>query len=285
MTGLQKFIKYAAIVFGIYLSITILLIFLGVARGLVNASRTEFRDLVGDIEEYHPEDITKTFEDVKKLEVDLEVTECIIKNGDTFKIEGTNIPDKMEIKQSGDTLKISDEKLPSNFSDENIILTIYIPEGQKLDRIDLEVNYVSADIEELNATNIKLDMYNNYCKIDKLTADNMEMNNEYSDIDIYDSEVKKFKLDSESGTENINVKVVESANLDLEYSNTNIKFIGKQEDYQINNKNRFGSTYIGGKEITSNNETIGNGNVKINLEAISADTYIDFEETANESYL
>lgn len=32
MTGFQRFIKYAAIAFGIYLSITIVLVLLGIAR-------------------------------------------------------------------------------------------------------------------------------------------------------------------------------------------------------------------------------------------------------------
>ena len=285
MTGLQKFIKYAAIVFGIYLSIVIIVAFLGIVRGLVNVSQTEFRDMAGDIEKYHSEDITKEYNNIKRLEVDLEVAELIIRNGDSFKVEGTNIPDKMEIKQSGDALKISDEKLPSYFSDENIIITIYIPEEQQLDNIDLDMKDVSVDIEKLNATTVTLDMYNNYCKIDKLIGNNMKVNSEYTDIDIYDSEVKRLNLDSESGTQNINVKVVENAKIDLEYADTNIKFIGKQEDYQINSQKRFGTTYIDEKEITSNRETVGSGTVKINLDTNNADTNITFAQESNENYL
>ena len=53
MTGFQKFIKYAAIAFGIYLSITIVLVLLGIARGFVEASRDEFRDLIRDEREYY----------------------------------------------------------------------------------------------------------------------------------------------------------------------------------------------------------------------------------------
>ena len=66
MTGFQKFIKYAAIAFGIYLSITIVLVLLGIARGLVGASRNdEFKDIVKDREEYHTEDITRNYENIK----------------------------------------------------------------------------------------------------------------------------------------------------------------------------------------------------------------------------
>lgn len=53
MTGFQRFIKYAAIAFGIYLSITIVLVLLGIARGFVEASRDEFRDLIKDEGEYY----------------------------------------------------------------------------------------------------------------------------------------------------------------------------------------------------------------------------------------
>ena len=109
MTGFQKFIKYAAIAFGIYLSITIVLVLLGIARGFVGASKNEYRDLIKDREEYQTEDITRTYENIKNLEVNVEETELIIRNGDTFRIEGTNIPDRMEIEQDGDRLKVSDE--------------------------------------------------------------------------------------------------------------------------------------------------------------------------------
>ena len=285
MTGLQKFIKYAAIIFGIYLSIVIIVAFLGIVRGLVNGSQTEIRNMVGNIEKYQPANITKEYNNIKRLEVDLEVAELIIRNGDSFKVEGTNIPNKMEIKQNGDTLKISDENLPSYFSDKNIIITIYIPEEQQLDNIDLDIKYVSVDIEKLNATTITLDMYNNYCKIDKLIGNNMELNSQYANIDIYDSEVKRLDLDSESGTQNINVKVVENAKIDLDYADTDIKFIGKQEAYQIISQKRFGTTYIDEKEITSNMETVGSGSVKINLDTISANTNITFAEESNENYL
>ena len=282
MTGFQKFIKYAAIAFGIYLSITIVLVLLGIARGFVGASKNEYRDLIKDREEYQTEDITRTYENIKNLEIDVDVTEVIIRNGDMFKIEG---PGKMEIKQEGDKLKISDEKIASSFYDEDSTLTIYIPDGQKMNNIDLEMNYISADIESLNATNLKLDTYNNYCKINELFVDNLEMNNEYGEIDIYNSEVGKLKLDSESGKENVSIKILKNAEIDLEYSDTNIKLIGTQDNYQINCKNQFGNTYIEEKEITSATKTLGNGDVKIELETKYTETNIDFEEKANESNL
>ena len=240
MTGFQKFIKYAAIAFGIYLSITIVLVLLGIARGFVGASRNdEFRDLVRDREEYHTENITRNYENIKRLEVNVEETELIIRNGDTFRIEGTNIPDKMKIEQNGDTLKVSDEELPSSFSDENMVVTIYIPEDVKLDNIDLEINYMSADIQKLNTRNLTLDIYNNYCEIDEIIADNMEFKNEEGNIDIYDAEIGRLLFDSESGVEDVSLDITGNAEINLEYSYTDMNLIGKQEDYQISTKNRF----------------------------------------------
>lgn len=286
MTGFQKFIKYAAIAFGIYLSITIVLVLLGIARGFVGASRNdEFRDLVRDREEYHTEDITRNYENIKRLEVNVEETELIIRNGDAFRIEGTNIPDRMEIEQDGDTLKVSDEELPSSFSDENMVVTIYIPEDVKLDNIDLEINYVSADIQKLNATNLKLDVYSNYCEIDKIIADNMEFKNEEGNIDIYDAEIGRLLFDSESGVEDVSLDITGNAEINLEYSYTDMNLIGKQEDYQISTRNKFGNIYIDNEIITSNAETWGSGNTKINLDNVNANIFITFRETANESSL
>ena len=286
MTGFQKFIKYAAIAFGIYLSITIVLVLLGVARGFVGASKNdEFKDIVRDREEYHTEDITRNYENIKSLEVNVEETELIIRNGDTFKIEGTNIPDRMEIEQDGNKLKVSDEEVSSSFSDENMVVTIYIPEDIKLDTIDLEINYVSADIQKLNATNLKLDIYNNYCEIDEIIADNVEFKNEEGNLDIYDAEIGRLLFDSESGVEDVSLDITGNAEINLEYSYTDMNLIGTQEDYQINTKNQSGNIYIDGTTITSNSETLGSGNAKINLDNVHADIFISFREATNESSL
>ena len=286
MTGFQKFIKYAAIAFGIYLSITIVLVLLGIARGFVGASKNdEFKDIVRDREKYQTEDITRTYENIKNLEVNVEETELIIRNGDTFKIEGTNIPNKMEIEQEGNQLNISDEELPSSFSDENMVMTIYIPEDTKLDTIDLEINYVSADIQKLNTANLKLDIYNNYCEIDEIIADNMEFKNEEGNIDIYDAEIGRLLFDSESGVEDVSLDITGNAEINLEYSYTDMNLIGKQEDYQISTRNKFGNIYIDNEIITSNAETWGSGNTKINLDNVNANIFITFRETANESSL
>ena len=286
MTGFQKFIKYAAIAFGIYLSITIVLALLGIARGLVRASKNdEFKDIVTDREEYHTENITRTYENIKNLEINVEETELIIKNGDTFRIDGTNIPDRMEIKQDGDRLKVSDEELPSDFSDENMVVTIYVPEDIKLDTIDLEINYVPADIQKLNTANLKLDIYNNYCEIDEIIADNMEFKNEEGNIDIYNAEIGRLLFDSESGVEDVSLDITENAEINLEYSYTDMNLIGKQEDYQISTKNQAGNIYIDGETITSNAETWGSGSTKINLDNVNADIFISFREATNESSL
>ena len=285
MTGFQKFIKYAAIAFGIYLSITIVLVLLGIARGFVGASRNdEFKDIVRDREKYQTEDITRTYENIKNLEVNVEETELIIRNGDTFRIEGTNIPDRMEIEQDGDTLKVSDEELPSSFSDENMVVTIYIPEDVKLDNIDLEINYVSVDIQKLNTANLELDIYNNYCEIDEIIADNMEFKNEEGNIDIYDAEIGRLLFDSESGVEDVSLDITVNAEFNLEYSYTDMNLIGK-EDYQISTRNKSGNIYIDDETITSNAETWGSGNTKINLDNVNADIFITFRETANENSL
>lgn len=286
MTGFQKFIKYAAIAFGIYLSITIVLALLGIARGLVRASKNdEFKDIVTDREEYKTEDITRTYENIRNLEVNVEETELIIRNGETFRIEGTNIPDRMEIEQEGNQLSISDEELPSSFFDGNMVMTIYIPEDTKLDTIDLEINYVPADIQKLNATNLKLDIYNNYCEIDEIIADNMEFKNEEGNIDIYNAEIGRLLFDSESGVEDVSLDITENAEINLEYSYTDMNLIGKQEDYQISTKNQAGNIYIDGETITFNAETWGSGSTKINLDNVNADIFISFREATNESSL
>ena len=292
MTGFQKFIKYAAIAFGIYLSITIVFILLGIAGTFVGIShigngkfeqRIEERiengqnEIIENTEESNTPSFSKSYENIQKLEIDLENVNLEIKKGDSFKIEGMNLSDNIQIQENGDNIKIDDEHIPSGYINENTKLVVYMPEDQKLDEIDIEVQYASVNIEKINSTKFNLDLQNNTCKISELVADNVEMNIESADIDLSTGEVTRFQLEADLGDENVAIKVLENAEFDLEHANAEIKLIGKQEDYQIMHKKQEGRTSIAGQEISSKNETIGNGNAKIKLETKYTNTNVNFD--------
>lgn len=292
MTGFQKFIKYAAIAFGIYLSITIVFILLGIAGTFVGIShigngtfeqRIEERiengqnKIIENTEESNTPSFSKSYENIQKLEIDLENVNLEIKKGDSFKIEGMNLSDNIQIQENGDNIKIDDEHIPSGYINENTKLVVYMPEDQKLDEIDIEVQYASVNIEKINSTKFNLDLQNNTCKISELVADNVEMNIESADIDLSTGEVTRFQLEADLGDENVAIKVLENAEFDLEHANAEIKLIGKQEDYQIMHKKQEGRTSIAGQEISSENETIGNGNAKITLETKYTNTNVNFD--------
>ena len=188
-----------------------------------------------------------------------------------------NLSDSIQIQENGDNIKIDDEHIPSGYINENTKLVVYMPEDQKLDEIDIEVQYASVNIEKINSTKFNLDLQNNTCKISELVADNVEMNIESADIDLSTGEVTRFQLEADLGDENVAIKVLENAEFDLEHANAEIKLIGKQEDYQIMHKKQEGRTSIAGQEISSENETIGNGNAKITLETKYTNTNVNFD--------
>ncbi len=288
MTGFQKFIKYTAIAFGTYLSITIVFILLGIAGTFVGISHignenfeqrieNDQDKIIENAEESNTPSFSKNYENIQKLEIDLENVNLEIKKGDSFKIEGMNLSDNIQIQENGENIKIDDEHIPSGYINENTKLVVYMPENQKLNEIDIDVQYASVNIEKINTTKFNLDLQNNTCKISELVADNVEINNESADIDISTGEVTRFQLEADLGDENVAIKVLENAEIDLEHANAEIKLIGKQEDYQIMHKKQEGRTSIAGQEISSKNETIGNGNAKIKLETKYTNTNVNFE--------
>ena len=288
MTGFQKFIKYTAIAFGTYLSITIVFILLGIAGTFVGISHignenfeqrieNDQDKIIENAEESNTPSFSKNYENIQKLEIDLENVNLEIKKGDSFKIEGMNLSDNIQIQENGENIKINDEHIPSGYINENTKLVVYMPENQKLNEIDIDVQYASVNIEKINTTKFNLDLQNNTCKISELVADNVEINNESADIDISTGEVTRFQLEADLGDKNIAIKVLENAEIDLEHANAEIKLIGKQEDYQIMHKKQEGRTFIAGQEILSENEAIGNGNAKIKLETKYTNTNVNFE--------
>lgn len=297
MTGFQKFIKYTAIAFGTYLSITVIFVLLGIAGTFVGISRLENKKIEQPIEERIDENekeneqnvvtenieesttpnFSKNYENIQKLEIDLENVNLEIKKGDSFKIEGMNLSDNIQIQENGENIKIDDEHIPSGYINENTQLVIYMPESKKIEEVDIEVQYVSVNIEKINTTKFSLDLKNNTCKINELIADYAEINNESADIDISTGEIAKFQLEANLGNQNVNVKVRENAEFDLEHANAEIKLIGKQEEYQIMHKKQGGATYIAGQEILSESDIIGNGNAKIELETKNTTMNVNFE--------
>lgn len=262
-------VKWAMIII-IILAIAATLIFLVTSYG----SQSENQETANE-----QNTIVKTFENVTSIDIRLQKTDLQIKKGDQVKVEYPETLENLKIEQNEGTLNIIDESITLGENEDRQAVIVYLPEDKKIDNLNLELQNINANIEKLDITNLKLNMDTNTCKIEEMTSDTIEFNNQGGSITINQGEVKAMNMHSENGHDKLNLKIAENASMTLNTSSTELNLMGNEEDYQVNTSTENGSMYVQMGRMDSNGQqTIGNGNSKINIEAENAALYINFKE-------
>lgn len=222
--------------------------------------------------------ISQNFGNVQSIEINLQKLELEVKQGEQVKVEYVDTLEGLKIEQNEDVLNIIDEEVIINEDSENQKVIIYLPQEIKFDNINLTLKDRNTSIDTLNAINIKLDVDGNYCTINNLLSDTMELKNQYGRIILNNGEVKNMTMQSNSGNDKLNLKVTEIATMNLNSATTELNLIGTEKDYQVNTATENSSMYVKMGRMDNGEQTIGNGNSKINIQAQSTALYINYKE-------
>lgn len=281
MTTFQKVIKYGAIAFAIYLAIVII--------GIIIGAITAIFGITIGIESYQnslkePQVITKQWEEdysnIKNLDIDLSVCKLEIKKGDTLKIETADITEQFECRANGDTLKIKDNKLKVNwFQNQNLVpqVIVYIPDNIVFDKIDIETGVNDTNIDYLKADKIELETGVGKCNIQNFDTDYARIECGAGETIINDSTIETLKLDSGIGRLVVTSKITNNADVDSGVGEVELNLKGNESDYKIKAQKGLGSFTVDGKGV-SDDETIGNGNAVIKIDAGVGKTTVNFKE-------
>ena len=268
MKKLPIFTKWVIIILIIIL-IAGVLIFWVTSYGKQSESKTDESDL---------KNIVEIFENVKSIEIDLQKIELQIKKGEQVKIEYPEILKALKIEQNEEKLDITDEELSIDEDSEQKVITVYLPDNEKLDMIDLEVKNKNINIEKLNTANLKLNINENDCNINEILSDSIELNNQSGKLTINDCETKSINMHSETGHDKLNMKITEMANITINSSSTEVNLLGNEQDYQVNTTTTNSSMYVKMGRMDNGQQTIGTGNVKVIINAENTALYINFKE-------
>lgn len=164
MNVTQKIIKYLAISFGIFLSITIIssILFSVLTVGSILTGVNLYANSKDLVEETIV--ITET---VENLNIDLEVSKFDIKTGEEFKIETKAPKDNYEIEIKDNTLRIK-EKDRNIFSMSNSEMIIYIPRDMEFKKSEINLGVGATNIERLLTEESNIDVSIGSAKINEL---------------------------------------------------------------------------------------------------------------------
>lgn len=284
MTTLQKVIKYGAIAFGFYLAFVILsaIIFgimaiFGVSIGL-DAYKT-----YTTTNEVTTSFFEETFQNVKSLEIKLDVSKLNIKNGNEFKVQVTNPTNKFYCEMDGDTLKIKDKRKNVNFfnfSAEVIPeIIVYVPENQKLDNIEINAGISESYIEKLVANEIDIETGVGKFLVGNLEADLLNIKGGAGEANIENSTVNEIELEAGVGKFIINSEILEEAEIKAGVGQLIVNLQGEKHNYKVKTNTGLGRLLVDGKE-SQDNQIIGDGDSYIKVEAGVGEVRVDFIENS-----
>ena len=213
MTTAQKIIKYLALGFALFLTITIISSILGVIYGLANILGLRNNDSnkeLGNIEWEQTSNLT-TY-----LDIDVKYTNLTLKTGEKFSAQSSS--KDIEIQQNGNKLKIEDKSRYnwlSNNDAENLI--IYIPQELEFEKVEIDTGAGKVDVEALQTEKLKLNLGAGETIIQNVVANEADIDTGAGKLTIENGKLNDLDFDMGVGETNIKTELTGKNKIDTRF--------------------------------------------------------------------
>jgi hypothetical protein len=256
MSKYQKIIKYLAIGFGIYLIFCITSIIIGGVifftsiLNLVNREDVKLEKVLVD-------------KNIKKLDIDLNKSNIILKNGNIFEIQINE--DYIDYEQIGDRLLIT-EKRKSWFRLDSDTLIITVPDNFVFSSIVIENKTGKINISNILSDELHLDLGIGKTQIDntKILKD-VQIDGGTGEISIENGYINNLDLDIGLGKVYLESFIMGISEIDCGIGNLNLNLYGNESDYKIKLDKGIGTFKINGEKFSSK-DVYGTGDNIINID-------------------
>ena len=271
MTAFQKIIKYLALAFAIFLSISIIS---GICGAIFSISM-----FFGGNESDEMTSEYSVVNDVASLSVNISAAELEINTGDKFAVETNHKYLKCEEKD--DILKISETRplFASHSKGMKVILTI--PKERIFDYVDVRAGAGTVTIDELSSNMLNIEL-----GAGKLTAQRLnalydaEIDGGAGSVTIKDGNLCNADIDMGVGELNLTGELSGKSSIDYGIGETNLVLLGESDDYKIKLDKGIGKAFIDGKKM-SDDSVFGAGENYIEIDGGVGELNIIFKATDN----
>lgn len=272
MSDIQKVIKYLAMVFAIFLIVSI---FSGIIS-LVLIFGSIFDNSNVLLDDY---EVLETDGIIEVLDIEVSSVNVIIKEDTVFKIETNN--KRVDLKQEGNKVLIEEE---GNFLFNNTKtgdLIIYVPEVNNLSDVSLESGAGRVEIESFTTNNLLLDLGAGKVEINDLVVlEKSKIDGGIGEIDIKNSTIHNLDLDIGVGKVSFLGSILGVSEIDCGVAETTLDLIGTTSDYKITIDKGIGNVKVDGNSVTDSSY-YGNGNNLIEINGGIGSIKVDFIEKEN----
>ncbi len=254
MTTFQKVIKYLAIAFAIFLTVSIIggiLSMIGLFVGFFSGDA-----VTEDIKTY------TVSSDISSLEVKINAADFTIKQGKSFFVE-SNLK-HLTVEDKNGVLSIKEtKKFSSTYT--GAIFTLYIPADTVFEKANITTGAGRLTVDHLSATIMNFELGAGEVTIDTLIAtSDVDIDGGAGKITISGGALHNLDLDMGVGQLNLTSALTEKSEFDLGIGESNITVIGNKDDYKLDIEKGIGNITVDGTGV-SNIEGQGNGNNSIEV--------------------
>ena len=263
MTTLQKVIKYLALAFAIFLTVSIvggILSAVGLLGSLFSDDDAEWGDVIGETKNY------TVSSEISDLNIQINAADFYIKEGNSFSVE-SNLKN-LEVDEKNGCLTLKDlTKIKLNGSNayENAVLTIYVPVGTVFDNVNIKTGAGRFTVDSLSAASIGFELGAGDVTISKLIAEkSANIEGGAGRITISDGAIKNLDLEMGLGQLNLTSALTGDCNLDSGVGEMNVTLLGSKDDYELDIEKGIGNITVDGKNVTDFGSS-GNGANEVDI--------------------
>ena len=263
MTTLQKVIKYLALAFAIFLTVSIvggILSAVGLLGSLFSDDDAEWGDVIGETKNY------TVSSEISDLNIQINAADFYIKEGNSFSIE-SNLKN-LEVDEKNGCLTLKDlTKIKLNGSNayENAVLTIYVPVGTVFDNVNIKTGAGRFTVDSLSAATIGFELGAGDVTISKLIAEkSANIEGGAGRITISDGAIKNLDLEMGLGQLNLTSALTGDCNLDSGVDEMNVTLIRSKDAYALDIEKGIGNITVDGKNVTDFGSS-GNGANEVDI--------------------
>lgn len=274
MSEVQKIIKYLAIAFAIFLSINIIggiitaiffgLSIFGATLGLQDAtmpkeSLTTSQEIAS----------IQNYEEIENIKIEVGYSKLTIKEGIELKVEAITNAKILEVRKSGDTLVIKDNKVWNllNEQEQNEVM-ITLPENMLFEKVKIDAGSGELNISNLQTKNLDFNLGAGNVTISNIAVEKRaDIDGGAGKVVLRDSTLNNLDLDVGVGEFQIqHTMLLENSDIDAGVGKLEINLKGSLDDYRIIPERGLGSFTLQNEEVVEN-KTYGEGKNKIKIEA------------------
>lgn len=254
MTTMQKIIKYFALAFAIFLSVSIIG---GICGALYHVSYF----FAGNTQDEMTTHIIGN--NFTSLSVNISAAELEIKTGENFGIETNNR--YLRYKENGEILKIHETK-PFFASRKGMKVTLTIPKETVFDYADIDAGAGKVTIDELLANSLNIELGAGELKVGRLDAmHKAEIDGGAGSVTIMGGRLNNADIDMGVGELNLTSELDGKSSIDYGVGETNLVLLGTDDDYKIKLDKGIGDAWLAGKKM-SDDSVYGGGSRRVEID-------------------